>query len=247
MPPTASPSRAESSAGPNYITLLVDRERLPIGRRALPQPPVPESQRERILDAMAEVCAAKGYGATTIGDIVALAGVSRATFYELFQDKEACLLAAMEVALADTMDRIVAGYSPQRPWATRIRDAAASLLHLLAQRPAYTRLALVEAPAAGGKPLEMYVSGRRVVEELLDRGRNEAIAQQDLPASAGRGAIAAAESLIAGQILAGECERLAQLLPDVVYIVTVPYLGQAEALRQSRAAEESLHPPKEPS
>jgi AcrR family transcriptional regulator len=240
MPTTASPSRAKTSAGPNYITVLVDRERLPIGREALPQPPVPDSQRDRILNAMAEVCAAKGYGPTTIGDIVGLAGVSRATFYDLFEDKEACLLATMELAQADAMDRIAAGYAPERPWAVRVHDAAARLLDLLVQRPAFTRVALVEAPAAGGKAREMYVTGRRVVEELLDRGRSEAIDPQALPASAGRGAIAAVESLIVGQILAGDGESLPRLLPDVVYIVTVPYLGQDEALRQSRIAEESL-------
>ncbi len=242
MPPTASPSRAKASAEPNYITVLVDRERLPIGRAALPQPLVPDSQRDRILNAMAEVCAEKGFGPATIGDIVGRAGVSRATFYELFEDKESCLLATMELALADAMDRIVAGYSPDRPWAVRVSDAAARLLDLLVQRPAFTRVALVEAPAAGGKALEMYVTGRRVVEELLDRGREEAINRQALPASAGRGAIAAVESLIVGQILAGEAESLPDLLPDIVYIVTVPYLGQDEALRQSRAAEESLRP-----
>jgi hypothetical protein len=146
----------------------------------------------------------------------------------------------MELALADAMDRIAAGYSPDRPWAVRVADAAAQLLDLLVQRPALTRVALVEAPAAGGKALAMYVTGRRVVEELLDRGRSEAVDRQALPASASRGAIAAVESLIVGQILAGEGESLPQLLPDVVYIVTVPYLGQDEALRQSRAAEERL-------
>lgn len=240
MSPTASPSRAKSSAGPNYITVLVDRERLPIGREALPQPLVPDSQRDRILNAMAEVCAAKGFGPTTIGDIVGRAGVSRATFYELFKDKEACLLATMELALADAMNQIAAGYSPDRPWALRVRDGAARLLDLLARRPAFTRVALIEAPAAGGRALEMYVTGRRVVEELLDRGRSEAVDKQALPASAGRGAIAAVEALIVGQILAGEGESLPQLLPDIVYIVTIPYLGQDEALRQSRAAAESL-------
>jgi AcrR family transcriptional regulator len=240
MSPTASPSRAKSDAGPNYITVLVDRERLPLGRQALSQPPVPDSQRDRILDAMAEVCAAKGYASTTIGDIVGLAGVSRATFYQLFEDKQACLLATMELALADAMDRIAAGYSPDRPWAVRVHDAAARLLDLLVQRPALTRVALVEAPAAGGKAREMYFTGRRVVEELLDRGRGEVAGARALPASAGRGAIAAVESLIVGQILAGDGESLPQLLPDVVYIVTVPDLGQGEALRQSRIAEESL-------
>jgi hypothetical protein len=35
-------------------------------------------------------------------------------------------------------------------------------------------------------------------------------------------------------------ERLRELLPDIVYITTVPYLGQEEALRQSREAEKTV-------
>ena len=89
----------------------------------------------------------------------------------------------------------------------------------------------------------MYASGKRVLQALLDRGRSDPIEEQAIPSSAGRGALAAAESLIVGQILAGNAERLPELLPDIVYVVTIPYLGQDEALRQSREAEKSLRPP----
>ncbi len=88
----------------------------------------------------------------------------------------------------------------------------------------------------------MYASGKRVLQALLDRGRDDPIEEQAIPSSASRGALAAAESLIVGQILAGNTERLPELLPDIVYIVTIPYLGQDEALRQTREAEKSLQP-----
>lgn len=240
MPPAAPQNGAKSSAEPPDLGVLIEEERLPSGRADLPEPLIAHSQRERILTAMAAACAAKGYGATTIADIVEPAGVSRATFYELFKDKEDCLQASMELSLADAMGRIVEVYSPDKPWATMVRDAAASFLELLATRPDFARMALIEAPAAGGRSLEMYASGKRVLQALLDRGRSDPIEEQGIPSSAGRGALAAAESLIVGQILAGNTERLPELLPDVVYIVTIPYLGQDEALRQSREAEKSL-------
>jgi hypothetical protein len=78
------------------------------------------------------------------------------------------------------------------------------------------------------------------MQSLLDRGRDDPVEERSIPSSAGRGALAAAESLIVGQILAGNTERLGELLPDIVYITTVPYLGQDEALRQSREAEKLL-------
>jgi AcrR family transcriptional regulator len=237
MPPTASPNGASSKAKSDDLGGLIEQERLPAGRGDLPEPLVAHSQRERILTAMADACAAKGFGGTTIADICEPAGVSRATFYELFKDKEDCLQASMELSLADAMGRIVEVYSPDKPWATMVRDATATFLDLLATRPDFARMALIEAPAAGGRSYEMYASGKRVLQALLDRGRNDPIEEQAIPSSAGRGALAAAESLIVGQILAGNTERLSELLPDIVYIITIPYLGQDEALRQTREAE----------
>ncbi|HET6999197.1 MAG TPA: TetR/AcrR family transcriptional regulator [Solirubrobacterales bacterium] len=240
MPPTTSRSAAKSGVESNDLRGLLEREQLPGGRADLPEPLVADSQRERILNAMAEACASNGYVATTIGDIVELAGVSRATFYELFKDKEDCLRAAMELMAADVAASVGEAYSPDKPWASMVRDTAAVFLGLLASRPDFARMALVEAPAAGGRSMEMYASGKRVLQSLLDRGRTDPVEEQGVPSSASRGSLAAAESLVVGQILAGNTERLPELLPDVVYILTIPYLGQDEALRQSREAESSV-------
>jgi AcrR family transcriptional regulator len=242
MPPTNSQQQANSGLPAEDLDNLIEREQLPSGRADLPEPLVAHSQRERILNAMAQACASKGFGAMTIADICEPAGVSRATFYELFKDKEDCLQATMELSLADAMGRIVEVYSPDKPWATMVRDSAATFLDLLASRPDFARMALIEAPAAGGRSYEMYASGKRVLQALLDRGRSDPIEEQAIPSSAGRGALAAAESLIVGQILAGNTKRLPELLPDIVYIITIPYLGQDEALRQTREAEKSLRP-----
>jgi AcrR family transcriptional regulator len=241
MPPTALPNG--DSPAPQDLSGVIEREKLPSGRGDLAEPLIAHSQRERILVAMADSCAAKGYNATTIADIVEPAGVSRATFYELFKDKEDCFHAAMEVSLADAMGRIVAVYSPDKPWATMVRDAAAAFLDLLASRPAFARMALVEAPSSGERAFELYASGKRVLQSLLDRGRDDPVEEEAIPSSAGRAALSGAESLIVGQILAGNADRLRELLPDIVYITTVPYLGQEEALRQSREAERLLSPP----
>ena len=188
---------------------------------------------------MAQACAVHGYGPTTIADIVEPAGVSRATFYELFKNKEECLHATMELSLADAMDCFGDAYSPDKPWPDSVRDCTAAFLDLLARRPDFARMALIEAPAAEGRSFEIYASGKRVLQILVDRGRDCATGGP-IPDSAGRAALAGAESLIAGQILAGNSERLSELLPDIVYILTVPYLGQDEALRQSRRAEDSI-------
>jgi len=241
MPRTPSTNGNASPARAKELDELIEQEQLPAGRDDLAEPPVAHSQRERLLVAVAKTTAEKGYGATTIGDVCTEAGVSRATFYELFKDKEDCFHAAMELSLADAMGSIVAVYSPDKPWATMVRDAAAAFLELLASRPTFARMALIEAPASGERALQLYASGKRVLQSLLERGREDPVEEEAIPTSAARAALAAAESLIVGQILSGNTARLPELLPDIVYITTLPYLGQEEALRQAREAERE-HP-----
>lgn len=67
---------ARHSAGPDG--------RLPRGRHGLPREAVAESQRGRIQAAMIDVVAARGYADTRVVDVIGAAGVSRKTFYELF-------------------------------------------------------------------------------------------------------------------------------------------------------------------
>jgi AcrR family transcriptional regulator len=70
------------------------REGLPRGRGALPREQVIHIQRTRILDALVDALAERGYGETSVQDVVARAGVSRATFYKHFQSKQEAFLAA---------------------------------------------------------------------------------------------------------------------------------------------------------
>ncbi len=180
MAPTSTNGN-KASAPPADLGELITKERLPAGRQSLAEPLVARSQRERILVSMAQSCATKGYVATTIADICEPAGVSRATFYELFKDKEACFHAAMELSLADAMGTIVEAYSPDKPWATMVRDATAAFLKLLAERPAFARMALVEAPSSGERAFELYASGKRVLLALLDKGRDDPLEDEAHP------------------------------------------------------------------
>src|SRR3954447_12536280 len=69
-------------------------EQLPRGRHNLSREEVETSQRERLLLAMCEAVADRGYVATSVADVIARARVSRETFYRYFADKQACFQAA---------------------------------------------------------------------------------------------------------------------------------------------------------
>jgi len=131
--------------------------RLPSGRHGLPREAVAASQRGRLLDAMAQIVAEKGYAATTVADVVERAGVSRRTFYEQFADKEACFLAAYDVGLAVVLGRIrdaVETGTAASGWRGRARAGVEAFLALLASEPAFARALQVEILTAGPAALE---------------------------------------------------------------------------------------------
>ena len=69
--------------------------RLPRGRHGIPQALVTENQRDRLLDAATEIFSDQGYAALAVANVIQQAGVSRGTFYEIFDNKFDCLLAAV--------------------------------------------------------------------------------------------------------------------------------------------------------
>jgi len=131
--------------------------RLPSGRHGLTREAVVASQRGRLIDAMAQVVAEKGYPAATVADVVERAGVSRRTFYEQFTDKEACFLAAYDVGLAVVMGRIqeaVEVTDPDGGWRAQARAGVEAFLALLASEPAFARALQLEVLTAGPAALE---------------------------------------------------------------------------------------------
>jgi len=134
-------------------------------------------QRGRLIVAMVDAVAERGYGATTIGDVVALAKVSRRTFYECFADKEACFLAAYDAATDIMLQAIGESFRTAGPWEQRLLAGVNAYLHGLAREPAVSRVFLLEVLSAGPRALahRREVLGRFAAQlrELVDLGRAE--------------------------------------------------------------------------
>ena len=89
-------------------------ERLKPGRHALSRDEVDDIQRARIVSAMVEVAADVGYLGAAVAPVVARAGISRRTFYELFEGREDCFLAAFDWAVeqaAGFASNVAAGHA----------------------------------------------------------------------------------------------------------------------------------------
>jgi AcrR family transcriptional regulator len=130
---------------------------------------------------MVEAAAEKGYAATTIADVVARARVSRRTFYEHFEDKDDCFLAAYDASADLLMDLVSEAVDAKvASWSKRIEAGVRTYLHTLASEPALTRLFLVEILAAGPEALARRRGVHHRFAELV-RGLVEAH-REEMPA-----------------------------------------------------------------
>ena len=106
-------------------------------------------QRAKLLDAMVRVVAEKGYEAATVADAVRLARVSRGTFYELFESKEACLAAAYRLGLDVLATRVGDAVREASDWREELRLGLRAYLRTLEDEPLFARVYLLEwAPVA---------------------------------------------------------------------------------------------------
>jgi AcrR family transcriptional regulator len=143
-----------TSAEPKSPHLAV--ERLRPGRHGLPRDVVQAHQRERLVDAIAVICTTRGYAATSVAEVTATAAVSRKTFYDFFENKEQCLLAAHDEFSARLFAAIDAACDPAATSPQRL-DAAlrAALAHLAADLPA-AQLLTLDILALGPPGAERY-------------------------------------------------------------------------------------------
>jgi AcrR family transcriptional regulator len=110
-------------------------------------------QHRQLLEGMARCIGAKGFGATTIADVVREARVSKSTFYAHFADKEACYVALYSAAVNNVLDAMRAADAAARDdgldWREHLAAVNAAYLTSLASGGSLTRSMLVEFQTAG--------------------------------------------------------------------------------------------------
>src|SRR6202044_1228441 len=94
--------------------------------------PVSAMQRARLLSAAVPVVDELGWSGVTVADIAARARVSRRTFYDLFADREDCLLAMLDDTVARVeRDLAKAGLRDDAKWVERVRTGLWTILCFL--------------------------------------------------------------------------------------------------------------------
>jgi AcrR family transcriptional regulator len=212
----------------------VASSRLPAGRHGLPREFIAQNQRERIITALVDTVAERGYNATTVANITKAASVSRRTFYEHFADKEACFLAAYEMVTEHIAAAMRAAAESFDDWPEKVRAALATMLSFLAGEPELARLCMIEPVAAGGEIGARHRASMQGLVEILKAGRPEHGGRRPLPEATEETLVGGIVSLIVREISADRAEQLEELLPDLIELTLAPYIGPEEAERLAR-------------
>lgn len=200
------------------------------GRHGLPPDVVAFSQRERLLAAMAEVVAEHGYNKVTIAQVTGAASVSRRTFYEHFESKEECFIAAYDAVDSYLVEQITGQVDGEGEWADQVATTLTELLRFFASRPTLARLIMVEPVAVGEGMTSRHERTAERIVALLEPGRSERPGDRQLAEGIEEALAGGVMTLIVRRIVAGEAERLEQYAPGIVEFALAPYLG-AEAAR----------------
>jgi len=221
--------------------------RLPRGTHGLDPSLVAASQRTRLLEAVGRAVAEKGYAAATIDDIVRGAGVSKKTFYEHFQDKLECFLAAYEAASDELYEHVraaqdglpAAGTGRARgaradgtraprvggnAWLERTHAGIRAYLRWLAAEPALARVFLIEIAAAGPEAL---ARRERLRDRYAERMRELQDPRAGVPAEIFHAVVAAADDLVVRRLRDGS--DLLELEPILLRLQVAQLAGPKAA------------------
>jgi AcrR family transcriptional regulator len=193
-----------------------------------------KEQRRKIVEALISSVAEKTYAGTTISDIVSRAAVSRTTFYKRFGDKRSCFDAALLQCVERLTQTAKAAIGRDDPPPLAVHKAIAATLQLLAAEPGLAHLVFGEAvnvePAAFGRHRNDLVP--RIQALWAAEGERPEL-RSDPQLAFGR-----AQVLIFNKISAGTTAELPRLLPELVYLILLPFGGHDVAVEQSRLARE---------
>ncbi len=206
---------------------------LPVGGEGVPHPQVAEIQRSRLLAAAVRAVEELGYSQATVAHITHRARVSRRTFYELFANREECLLAALEGVVDSIRAEIQAAELDGLAWRERMRGGLWAILSFFDREPVLARVCVVQALRGSQGVLERREEILSELAAVIDAGRGESPrGSAECPSSTAEGLVGAAFALVYSRLLRNERRPLTDLMGDLMGMIVLPYMGPAAARRE---------------
>jgi AcrR family transcriptional regulator len=193
---------------------------------------VSEFQHSRILTAALEEAATCGYARTSVTAIVSRAGVSRKTFYELYESRDGCYRAVFEEVVTQIAGVLGPLYvDGEGSWAERVRAALGALLALLESDRdvgAFVLEYMVEGSAGNSASRAwLLVHLRRVLED----GRSQANMRHEISELTAEVMVGGVLAILHARLQAGST-RLMTLVNPLMWMIVLPYLGPTVAAEE---------------
>jgi AcrR family transcriptional regulator len=196
-----------------------------------------EMQRKRILDAMVSEVGERGLRSVTIAGVSARAGVSRSTFYELFDDLDACILAVLRQVASRSTALMSKAFAAEASWQDGVLAALTALLESLDREPLLARVCLLEMLAGGPEVLEHRARELAALNPLVDVGRKQAPTRREPPELIAEASVASVAGILHTRLVTGEAPPFIGLLGQLVGLVVCPYLDPHEVVREIKRGE----------
>lgn len=181
------------------------------------------SQRGRLICAITDCVAEKGYAATSVADVIALAGVSRRTFYEHFSDKEECFLAAYDAGAKAIYDAMMDAAEGLESWEEMLDSVFTTWLEFLEADLAFTRAHMIEFWAAGGAARERWKRRRdrtaRLLRTLHEMARREDPAIAPVSDTVIAAVVGGVNRVVISHVLSSSRAPLTELRPDLLRFI----------------------------
>jgi AcrR family transcriptional regulator len=189
-------------------------------------------QRGRLLAAAVEVVCEVGYAGMSMARVTSRAGVSRGTFYELFEDREDCFLAAFDDAVARIAVVAAAAYEHERRWGEKVRAGVSALLVFIGDQRGLGSLLVVDALSAGPRVLERRAQCLDTLTSIIDQGRLEVKGSRLPPPLTAEGVVGAVLGVLHARLLERDDGSLVELCNELMALIVLPYLGPAAARKE---------------
>ncbi len=203
-----------------------------LGGDGVSHPHVAEIQRSRLLAAAVRAVEELGYSQATVAHITHRARVSRRTFYELFANREECLLAALESVVEGIRGEIAAAGLDGLVWRERVRGGLWAILSFFDREPVLARVCVVQALRGSQTVLERREEILAGLAQFVDVGRGESQRGAECPSLTAEGLVGAGFALVYARLLRRDSEPLTGLMGDLMGMIVSPYMGPAAARKE---------------
>ncbi len=217
--------------------------RLPHGPSGMARSEVERNQRSRLCGAMIEAVARNGYEQTTVAHVIALAGVSRRAFYELFLNKEDCFLATYDGVVAQHRKRLLTAWLSERGWPNRMYASCQALLGGVARAPKGPNLVLVDSLGIGPRARERMQLAGLVFERIVATGFKLAPEETVYPQLTSRVVVTGVRHLVFTRLLERRQRELATLSGEVLDWIECYRIPPGSRLRTLTLGPPTHQPP----